>query len=224
MSRPGFTKLHRRVEDHWLYNLGPWDAWHLWEHLWNVMASWEVSDDVHYLGRVHIVARGQLVTTLSHLSRKSGWTRPRVRRFLEKLEKADMIRFENVQGGILITICNYERWQGQWDPAITQSTRPRSGGVRAAITDKEEKKRRKKEVKKVHPRGAKRAGGVTKVGEALETTVEYFIKRALTCSPEAARFNLEQIEANGTKVAPEVLEALRSRAGKKAKKTQTAPV
>lgn len=63
---------------------------------------------------VTIVKRGQLVTGENQLARRWGWSRKRTRNFLISLEKAEMLSLKRTSKGTVVTIENYEMYQGQW--------------------------------------------------------------------------------------------------------------
>ena len=69
--------------------------------------------------------RGQLIASFRYLATAWGWDKERVRRFLKVRQQRDSIdRKSTTPGetaGSLITICNYERYQGEPDPGETSS-------------------------------------------------------------------------------------------------------
>lgn len=58
------------------------------------------------------VLRGQILTSLVKLSRRWKWDRKTVRNFLRNLEYGSEVRTAKTNRYTLITICNYERYQG----------------------------------------------------------------------------------------------------------------
>ena len=73
--------------------------------------------------------RGQLCASLRFLSTAWGWSKSRVERFLKRLENRDMIRAETGTGQVVITVCNYSKYQGERDTGGTEAGhgRDRSG-------------------------------------------------------------------------------------------------
>lgn len=69
------------------------------------------------------VARGQLMASQRVLSDEWKWGRQRVRGFIAKLEHVGSITQNSTQGITIITVCNYERYQGD-QPAIQPSSNP----------------------------------------------------------------------------------------------------
>ena len=121
MGRQGFAKLWRSAENNWLYTDEPFDRWHAFQDLWAMKASWKKSE-VFYQNTLIKLERGQLATSISQLAREWKWSRGKVRRFLKTVQQADMIRTENGQGYILITICNYDTYQDVPEQADSERT------------------------------------------------------------------------------------------------------
>ncbi|ULB09142.1 MarR family transcriptional regulator [Cereibacter azotoformans] len=55
--------------------------------------------------------RGQLAASVRFLAEAWGWSKSRVFRFLERLEKRDMITTQSGTDATLITVCNYDKFQ-----------------------------------------------------------------------------------------------------------------
>lgn len=55
--------------------------------------------------------RGQLAVSVRFLAEAWQWSKSRVQRFLQAIKKRDMIRAESGTGILVITICNYEKYQ-----------------------------------------------------------------------------------------------------------------
>lgn len=65
--------------------------------------------------------RGQLSVTQRFLASAWKWPRMSVKRFLDELSGTEMLKSEhkNGTGKSLITVCNYEKYQGSWDSSGT---------------------------------------------------------------------------------------------------------
>lgn len=80
--------------------------------IWLVMeASWKprmkrVGNEIFSL------RRGQLAASVRFMAEAWGWQKSSVDRYLKRLKKWDMINTENGTGCNLITICNYNKYQG----------------------------------------------------------------------------------------------------------------
>ena len=99
----GYIKLYRSILD--------WEWWDspktrdLFIYLL-LAANWE---DKPWQGMV--IRRGQLVSSLSNLSKAVGITEKSVRVALEHLKMTNEVTTERANGGTLITIVNYEKYQ-----------------------------------------------------------------------------------------------------------------
>lgn len=66
-------------------------------------------------GRMRHVQRGQLFTSIRYLARVWGWDKDTVVRFLGDAESEKMITRTRTQNGTLITILNFNKYQGSGD-------------------------------------------------------------------------------------------------------------
>lgn len=89
--------------------------------LWLVSeASWK--DRAARSGRVVVdLRRGQLCASIRFMGEAWGWSKSRVDRFLKRLENRDMLRTESGTGQLVITLCNYDEYQGQRDTGGTRA-------------------------------------------------------------------------------------------------------
>lgn len=69
------------------------------------------------------LARGQLIASQRNLSEIWKWGRQRVRGFIAKLEQVGSITQNSTHGLTMITVCNYERYQGE-QPNAQPSSNP----------------------------------------------------------------------------------------------------
>jgi hypothetical protein len=137
----GYIKLWRDIESHWIWQ----DAEKLraWLDLL-IRASYHASKVVKG-GRLVTVTRGQVFTSQKALATAWGWDRKTVRGFLDLLKADEMVDFttdtSGATGYTLITICNYDKWQGndKSDTDTQADTRSRLDG-HSLPTFKKEKK------------------------------------------------------------------------------------
>ncbi len=136
--RQGWIKLHRSVLDHWIFDNPRYLKW--W--LWLLLNANTGPSKVMVRGRVVQLSVGQLVTSVRYL--RNCWanldalkrgriypTRSAVARFLHLLKNEEMITYDskNISNfGTVVTICNFERYQGfltpPWDSDETDSGQP----------------------------------------------------------------------------------------------------
>lgn len=119
----GWVKLHRQIRDHWLYNekrkFSKYEAW------LDLIMDANHKDSRFILGNEMVeVQRGQKITSIRDLCDRWGWSNTKVRNFLDILENDQMILVKSDTKKTLITIVNYEFFQGQDD---TETTEKRHG-------------------------------------------------------------------------------------------------
>lgn len=96
--------------DHGLFNGDSFDNRSAWSYL-IAWAAWDV-EQRRYQKQVVTLQRGQHVTTYNQLKHDWGWGWDRVRRFMKLLVKCEMIGELSRDGLTIVTICNYELYQG----------------------------------------------------------------------------------------------------------------
>lgn len=79
--------------------------------------------ETFYKGRLQIIRRGQLYTSIRWLSQRWHWSRSRTARTLKSFENAKMLTLEThrggTQSGTVLTIENYEKYQSRRDTTGT---------------------------------------------------------------------------------------------------------
>jgi hypothetical protein len=106
MSKQGFIKLHRQIQDHWLFDekrkFSKFEAW-----VFMIMQA-NHKDNKFVLGNEIVeLERGQFVTSELKLMETFDWGKAKLRSFLELLEKDGMIIKKSDRKKTTITICNY---------------------------------------------------------------------------------------------------------------------
>lgn len=145
----GYYKVWRKATEGKLWNAKPYNQWHAFEYL-IARAAWR-NHDVWYQAVAIQLKRGQLATTERQLAKDWGWGRTKVRSFLKSLENSAMIQTEVKPRHSVITITNYETYQGDGEnPNQSQATdrtgtEPEPNRSRAT---REEVKKNKQEVNK----------------------------------------------------------------------------
>lgn len=73
-------------------------------------------------GRVVVdLDRGQLCASVRFMAVAWGWSKSRVDRFLKRLENRDMLKSESGTGQLVITLCNYDKFQTFRDTSGTRA-------------------------------------------------------------------------------------------------------
>src|SRR5690606_18123909 len=106
----GWIRLHRKIQDHWLYKekrkFSRFEAWI------DLLMMANHKDNKFLLGNELIeVNRGQLVTSELKLMERWSWGKSKLRDFLKLLEEDGMIVRKSDRKKTVITICNYNEYQ-----------------------------------------------------------------------------------------------------------------
>lgn len=105
----GWIKLHRELTDHWLWEEKPFDKKSAWIDLL-LMANHE-GKKVMLGSELVEVERGGLITSEVKLADRWGWSRTKVRRFLEILENESMIALKKDSKKTALNIVNFSIFQ-----------------------------------------------------------------------------------------------------------------
>ena len=106
----GYIKIYRDIRDHWIWEVRPYDKARAWIDL--IMTANHEKKTILFDGRLMTIERGQHMTSLKTLAARWGWTRSKVKRFLDVLKSEQMINTKRNRNGTLITIVNYGIYQG----------------------------------------------------------------------------------------------------------------
>lgn len=134
----GWIKSRRRVVEHPLFKgdvakLGAW--------MWLLNSACYRPTKFNVNGRIIEVQRGQICVSMRGLAEAWGWSKSSVERFITRLKTETMIETEGGTGRLVITICNYERFQSDAELTGTGSGTPRGTGAgQERDTNKEDKK------------------------------------------------------------------------------------
>lgn len=156
----GWIKLHRGWRDCEVFGgaepMSEREAW-VWliEH-----AAWKDTRRRTAKGERIEVKRGQYHTSLRTLGDTFGWGKNKVARFLDRLVEHEMIGTVAGQSGILVTICNYSKYQ---DEEVAEE--PSCGTVAGQSRDTQEERKELKE-EKLAARGPEILGFVGEVARA----------------------------------------------------------
>jgi hypothetical protein len=146
-SQPGYFFLWRKIRTHWIWKEKPFSPGQAWVDIC-AQAAYD-KREVFYQLHVFNLERTQFVTTQRQLARDFGWGRGKVRRFLENLEKTDMIRTTNRQGCIVVTISNVDIYNagGETSPLLGPPIVPEADQRRTRGGPEADHEKRSKEVK-----------------------------------------------------------------------------
>ena len=134
----GWIKLHRKIQEHWLYEeKRKFSRFEAWLDLL-MMANHEDSRVI--LGNeIVCVKRGQRITSIRKLCEKWGWSNTKVTQFLKLLETDNMIEVETDTKKTVITIVNYDFYQGINGTKTTENRHENDAKQTQKHTNKNEK-------------------------------------------------------------------------------------
>lgn len=124
----GWVKLHRRIQDHWLWGYDKvFSRAQAWIDLL-LMANHEPRK-IGLQNEIVTVGTGEHITSERKLAERWGWSRKKVRNFLKLLSKDGMIEYSSEHGKrTRVKITNYEDYQnGNRDTAHHDSENAESG-------------------------------------------------------------------------------------------------
>ena len=109
MADAGWIKLHRGITDHWL-----WDCEFSYAQAWIdlLLKACHKPNKLMIKGQLVELKRGQQARSEVTLSKEWKWSRGKVRRFINQCEKDGMIECKATHLTSIITICNYDSFQG----------------------------------------------------------------------------------------------------------------
>ena len=110
-----WIKIDTAITEHWIFSNAEYFKW--WFDLLS-MAAWrdhKVMHDTH----LFTLERGQIIASVSFLTERWNRSKPTIIKYLQLLEKEDMIHRSTLYGKIaIITICNYGSYQAVIDTTL----------------------------------------------------------------------------------------------------------
>lgn len=141
MQGNGWIKLHREIQQHWIFQRDDYlKAW----VLLLIKANHSdfktlVSDKI---SEVVLIKRGEVVSSLKKLSIELKWSPSKVKRFITKLEKDKMIHLKNERRWTHLTILNYETYQYKRNADEPLTNRKRTADEYNQRKDKNDNKKK----------------------------------------------------------------------------------
>ena len=146
----GWIKIHRNIQEHWLWNSEPFSKGQAWIDL--LLMVNHQDNKIMLGGDLIEVKRGQRVTSLRQLADRWKWSRTKVSKFLEVLSKDNMIEYKSDTKKTVLTIVNYELYQDKENTKKPQKSHrsdsevtPKSHRSDSEVTQKDTNKNEKKE-------------------------------------------------------------------------------
>lgn len=150
----GWVLLYRSIRDSWVWKSKPFDTARAWVDL--ILDANHDEGKFYKDGNLITIHRGQTWTSYRVLGERWGWSKDKVARFLDALERDSMITINATPLGTLLTIVNYSKFQDVRDSkpdAERTHTGRRTDGTNKdkRITKEGENKSPLSEVKKPAP-------------------------------------------------------------------------
>lgn len=152
----GYIKLHRSICDNPMWESEPFTKSQAWVDL--LLNANYADKKIMIRGQILAVNRGQIAWSEVTMSDRWKWSRNKVRRFLKMLSDEGMIVQRAEHLTTVLTICNYEEYQGR--ETAGETTNETAGGTSDGTSDgtqhkkdkkvNKEKKERKSPAKSLH--------------------------------------------------------------------------
>ena len=139
-----YIKLYRKVMDNAIFLELPYDRWHAFESL--LLKARRFPTVTILKGKPIKLEVGQLICGEDKLTSKWGWSRGKVKRYLDMLENLGMIKKNGTPYGTLITVENYTKYQGEC--SYSDTTDDTTDGTSLDTSDGTSDGTHKKNVKK----------------------------------------------------------------------------
>lgn len=144
--KDGYVKSYRKRFKNKLFRGEKFCRGYAWD--WLVSHAVFQPYEIDLNGKTVTLERGQLCYSLRYLAEVFGWSKSTTERFLTRLKTETMIETQSGTGQMIITICNYEKYQGEIFEA-GQQTGQQTGQQRdSSGTNKKNDKKDKKESNK----------------------------------------------------------------------------
>lgn len=153
MSKIYYVKMARGWLDHPMFEGQEFSDRTAW--CWMVEAALWKDSRVNILGQPVMLKRGQFSHSIRFMAERFGWSKARVEALIKRFKKWDMITTDNRTGQLVVTICNYNKYQDVPD-SKQDSNRTANETATGQQQDKEEelKKIRSKKIVTVQPPAA----------------------------------------------------------------------
>ena len=119
----GWQKVYRDIQKHWLWEDKPFSRGQAFIDL--ILAANHQDRKIMVDGELTEVFRGSQITSLRKLGEAWGWSSKKVKKFLEQLQKDEMITYKSDNKKTVVTIENYSLYQ---DTGNTEETERKQQG------------------------------------------------------------------------------------------------
>lgn len=134
----GWVSIHRSILEHFVWMDKPFNMGAAWVDL--ILMANHDEKKIPVNGNIVIIKRGQTYTSCRSLAERWGWGLGRVKRFIDTLEREQMVNAEKTKNGTLLTLVNYCDFQDTQNTNGTQTERRRNtNGTQTERNNKENK-------------------------------------------------------------------------------------
>lgn len=139
----GWIKLHRGINSHWIWENSDYLKW--WLDI--LLEVNHTPSKVLIKGKIYECSRGEKLYSLDTWALRWKTNKSKVRRFLEMLQKDEMIVLKNETQTTRITVCKYDDYQEKETISETQTKRKRNASEThlTPIQERKEEKEIKEE-------------------------------------------------------------------------------
>jgi hypothetical protein len=109
MSKKGYIKVYRDIQDHWMWKDERFSRGQAWVDL--IMMANHKDAKIPVGEHIEIIKRGQFITSIAKLSDRWKWSYNTTKAFLNLLENDNMLIRKSDNSKTLITIVNYGVYQ-----------------------------------------------------------------------------------------------------------------
>ena len=120
----GFFKVDRQIFEHWLWEDKPFSKGQAWIDLIG-LANYE-DGKTAYKGEVIACERGTVYRSFSYLAIRWGWSRKKVKAFIDLLESDGMVTTKVTTHRTTITLINYGKFQDRGTTKVTTEEQQRN--------------------------------------------------------------------------------------------------
>jgi DNA-binding transcriptional regulator YhcF (GntR family) len=145
----GWIKLHRSIQEHWLYTekrkFSKFEAWN------DILLTVNYTEGKAIIkGKLIQIKRGESILSLDSLAKRWSWDKSTVRRFLNTLQKDNMIELKNETITTRLIVCKYDTYQDERNANETQMKRKRNANeTHLTPIEEEEESKEEKEINNI---------------------------------------------------------------------------
>lgn len=145
----GFVKSQRSRFKHPLFKSQKFCRGYAWD--WVVAHAVYKNHDIEVKGKIVTLHRGQLSYSIRYMAKAWNWDKAAVSRFIARLKTETMIETETETGQLIVTVCNYDKYQDDQSTTETATETGNDTEVRQQRDSSETNKKKDKKDKTLGP-------------------------------------------------------------------------